>query len=208
MAYYKRNQIEEAISDFFSRKASKPTRAMRTRIKRLLETDRDLGRKGRSRDPECANFAFFSSDAPGRGTEVLFSSYEAFAVTVALVLLQHAWPQSFAVSVLRKVRPMMEREHRRILQQDPAVLFDKEAIRKQARPGAVVVHNTDPVFLRIALPADIDQTSPDVEIYRGGDELYAARKDVAGSWVFFELVSAAHALQNLLAKTEPKKRGR
>jgi hypothetical protein len=103
---------------------------------------------------------------------------------------------------------MMEREHRRILQQDPAVLFDKEAIRKQARPGAVVVHNTDPVFLRIALPADIDQTSPDVEIYRGGDELYAARKDVAGSWVFFELVSAAHALQNLLAKTEPKKRGR
>jgi hypothetical protein len=41
---------------------------LRTRIKRLLELDRSLGRKLRSKDAEEANFAFFTKEAPGNAS--------------------------------------------------------------------------------------------------------------------------------------------
>src|SRR6266566_9364165 len=62
----------------------------------------------------------------------------------------HGWPQGFAVSIMRRVRPDLEREHARILQQCPDKLFDQQAIRSRARPGDIAVDNTDPVFLTIA----------------------------------------------------------
>jgi hypothetical protein len=62
---YKRNQIEEAIARIFNPNSQEPPSELRTRIKRLLELDRSMGRKLRSKDPEEANFAFFSEDAPG-----------------------------------------------------------------------------------------------------------------------------------------------
>jgi hypothetical protein len=51
--------------------------------------------------------------------------------------------------VLRRVKPELESHHARILSQDPAVLFDNELIRPGAKPGDLVVNNTDPVFLAI-----------------------------------------------------------
>src|SRR5215813_14371312 len=77
---YKRNQIEEAIARIFDPSSQKPPSELRTRIKRLLELDRSIGRKVRSKDPEEANFAFFSEEAPGTGADILFSEYEAFAL--------------------------------------------------------------------------------------------------------------------------------
>jgi hypothetical protein len=64
---YKRNQIEEAIGRMFDPNCDKPPSELRTRIKRLLELDRSMGRKVRSKDPEKGNFAFFSEEAPGTG---------------------------------------------------------------------------------------------------------------------------------------------
>ena len=76
----------------------------------------------------------------------------------------HGWPQSFAVSIMRRVRLDLEREHARILRQRPDKLFDQQAIRAKARPGDIAVDNTDPVFLTVASKAqrapDEAQTAP------------------------------------------------
>jgi len=121
---FKRNQVEEAIAGVFEASATLSSES-RTRLKRLLDTDRRLGRSKRSVDPERANFAFYSVDSPGRGVEVWFSNYEAFALLVGLQLMRHGWPQGFAVGVLRRVRPDLERQHARILSLDPADLFNQ-----------------------------------------------------------------------------------
>jgi hypothetical protein len=77
---YKRNQIEEAIARIFAPNCEKPPSELRARIKRLLELDRSLGRKPRSKDAEEASFGFFSEEAPGTGADISFSEYEAFAL--------------------------------------------------------------------------------------------------------------------------------
>src|SRR6266478_4859781 len=147
---YKRNQIEEAIARIYDPNCDSPPSELRTRIKRLLELDRSMGRKLRSKDAEEANFGFFSEEAPGTGADISFSEYEAFALSNGLRIMAHGWPQSFAVSIMRRVRLDLEREHARILRLDPDKLFDRQAIRAGAREGAVAVDNTDPVFLALA----------------------------------------------------------
>jgi hypothetical protein len=62
----------------------------------------------------------------------------------------HRWPQGFAVSIMRRVRPDLEMEHARILRQPPEKLFDQQTIRAGALEGAIAVDNTDPVFLTLA----------------------------------------------------------
>ena len=108
---YKRNQMELAISNWLEPKIQGPSQGLKTRVKRLLETDRALGHAPRSGDPEKANFAFFREAAPGSGFEVWFSAYETFALLLGLQLMSHNWPQRFVVSVLRRVRPELEKEH-------------------------------------------------------------------------------------------------
>ena len=129
---YKRNQIEEAIARIVVPNCKELPSELRTRIKRLLELDRSMGRKVRSKYAEEANFAFFSEKAPGTGADISFSEYEAFALFNGLRIMNHGWPQSFAVSIMRRVRADLEREHARILRQDPKELFDWEAIRIEA----------------------------------------------------------------------------
>jgi hypothetical protein len=213
MSRYKRNQIEEALSRAFEEPSTKPSSELRTRMKRLLETDRRLGRNTRSADPEVANFAFYSSDSPGRGVEVWFSGYEAFALIIGLRLLQHGWPQSFAVAILRRLRRELEREHARILKQDPAILFDEETIRQKARPGDLYFSNTDPVLLTIVSgqqPAKEGSTEiPPCAICRGMQQVSKfLKQEAARSWTLHELVTPAHALLFQLSTAQPRKRGR
>jgi hypothetical protein len=106
------------------------------------------GLKRRSKDAEEANFGFFSEEAPGTGADIAFSEYEAFALLNGLRIMQHGWPQGFALSIMRRIRLDLEREHARILRQSPEKLFDQQTIRAAARPGDIAVDNTDPVFLR------------------------------------------------------------
>ena len=131
---YKRNQIEEAIARIFVPNCEEPPSELRTRIKRLLDLDRSIGRKLRSKDAEEANFGFFSEEAPGTGAVISFSEYDAFALLNGLTIMGHRWPQGFAVSIMRRVRRDLEREHARILRQPPDKLFDQQAIRARARP--------------------------------------------------------------------------
>jgi hypothetical protein len=191
---YKRNQIEEAIARIFDPDSQEPPSELRTRIKRLLELDRSIGRKVRSKDPEEANFAFFSEEAPGTGADILFSEYEAFALLNGLRIMDHGWPQSFAVSMMRRVRVDLESEHARIL-----------------RRGDIAVGNTDPVFLTIASKS---QRSPDVallfsEVCRGSHAVsrFSRRVD-ASSVTTFEVATLIHTLHSELMKTAPRRRGR
>jgi hypothetical protein len=210
---YKRNQIEEAIARISVSNYEKPPLELRTRIKRLLELDRSMGRKFRSKDPEEANFAFFSEEAPGTGVDISFSEYNGFSLLNALRIMGHGWPQGFAVVIMRRVRPALEREHARILRQNPAKLFDQQAIRAGARPGDIYVDNTDPVFLVIASKAqrvaDEPQSAPLAAICRGPDKVSEFSRDVGASSVsMFEVVTIAHRLNQELMKTEPRRRGR
>ena len=147
---YKRNQIEEAIARLFDPESKAVPSELRTRIKRLFELDRSLGRSPRSKDPEQANYAFFSDEAPGTGADISFSEYDGFALLNGLRLMAHGWPQGFAVSTMRRLRLDLQNEHARILKQNPDELFNEQAIWKKAQPGDIAVDNTDPVFLTLA----------------------------------------------------------
>jgi hypothetical protein len=207
---FKRNQVEAAIGRQFEPGSAKPSSELRTRTKRLLDVDRGLGRNKRSADPARANYAFYSEDGPGRGVEMWFSGYEAFALATALRLMLHGWPQGFAVAILRHVRPELEKEYDRIMRQDPAILFDEEQIRRNARPGDPAVDNTDPVFLLILSQGAQDRSgSVKAAICRGHDKcVQFVRSELGQAWTTFELVNSAHALFRELARTKPSKRGR
>jgi hypothetical protein len=208
---YKRSQLESAIAGLLEPGSKVPSVTLQTRIKRLLELDRKLGRKPRSQDVEDRNFAFFSAESPGRGADISFSEYEAFALLTGLRIMGHGWPQGVAVSVLRRVRPELEREHARILRQDPDQLFDWEAIRKNARAGDLAVDNTDPVFLTMVSRArtpDREETNP-WAVCRGLKAVFEFRNKMAGgSFTVWEIVTLAHRFAEQLRQTEPRRRGR
>jgi hypothetical protein len=215
MRTYKRNQVEEAISRTLGERSARPSQTLRTQLKRLLDTDRKItlaARQDRSNSGPT-NYAFYSSDSPGKGSEVCFSDYEAFALATGWRLLEHGWPQSFVVNALRHIRAHFERHHARILKQDPAILFDKEAIEAKARPGDLAVENTDPVFLTVvtgkARSEDGIGDKTTVTICRGLEEVTKfVRQQKAQSSSLFELVNRAHELAGQLAKAQPRTRGR
>lgn len=215
MLELKRNQIEEAISHMLEPPSPKPTSELRTRLKRLLETDRALGRDTGSADPKDAHYAFYSAEAPGRGAEIWFSEYEAFALFNGLLLMRHGWPQGFAVAVLRRVRPELEKQHHRILAQDPKELFDQEAIRRKAQPGDMVFGNTDPVLLTIVTKSGATSNEQDepyaCAVCRGMGEAMNfahAKGTPVNGLTMFEVVNAAHRLLHELSRTKPRRRGR
>lgn len=210
---FKRNQVEDAIFVVGEPGVRAPTTALRTKLKRLLETDRALGCSPRSNDPKRANYAFFSVDAPGSGVEIWFSAYEAFALYTAWRLLEHGWPQASAVSILRRARPRLEQKHAEILQWDPAKLFDEKQIRESAKSGALAASTTRPVFLAIASRQGhpIERSSDDtreIEILEKTELMPFVLREAGLSTTMFELVRATHDLNRALLKTTPTKRGR
>jgi hypothetical protein len=209
---YKRNQIEEAIARIVAPNCEKLPSKLRTRIKRLLELDRSIGRDLRSKDAEKANFAFFSEEAPGTGVDISFSEYEAFALLNGLRIREHGWPQGLAVSIMRRVRLDLEKEHTRILRQPPDKLFDQQAIRAAARAGDIAVDNTDPVFLTVVAKVqrgDEQQTGQIAAVCRGLKKVSEFSRAVDASSVSrFEVATLAHRLQQELMKAKPRRRGR
>lgn len=215
MPSYKRNQVEEAISKLYQPKARKPSMELRTRIKRLLETDRAFGANPRAQDAQRATYAFYSAEPPGSGVEVWFSSYEAFAVLTGLRLLAHGWPQSVVVRVLRQARTELEKHHARILMQDPDELFDQKKIERTAKVGDMAFDNTDPPLLTIVSKSPIasggEAGSFECAVCRGADEAMKwawspGRR--ASSFTMFEIATTTYALAQRLNETEPRQRGR
>jgi hypothetical protein len=181
-------------------------------LKRLLELDRALKRNTRSADPAKASYAFFSADAPGKGVEVLFSEYEAFALMLGLLLLEHEWPQRFVLDTMRRIRPDLEQEHRRILRLDPERLFDRERVWQQAQSGNVDAGNASPAFLLIVSDARTGDRSsgvPYAKIFQDNLSAFKFQLEKAGrSCTWLELVTLAWALRKHLVNSLPKSRGR
>ena len=196
METYKRNQVLEAISTAGG-EGPTPNPALKTVVKRLLDTDRRLGRITRSNDPEHASYAFFSSESAGSGFEVLFSPYEAFALRLGVSLLEHRWPQGTAVKILRQVRPYLEPKHAEILSWDPAELFDWQKIKERAHPGDLAVPTTRPVSLvigsKLGRPVDhaADETR-EVAVLENGELMPFLRRE-AGNFVHRDRAHAVGA---------------
>jgi hypothetical protein len=207
---YKRNQVEEAILRVFNPGSASRSSEISSQLKRLLNTDRRLGRAKRSDNSEHANFAFYSVDSPGRGVEIWFSEYEAFALLVGLRLMQHSWRQGHVVPVLRRLRPELDKLHTHSLQENRELLFNQELIRQKARPGALAVGTTDPVFLAISGDRKARSGSNPVAICRGEKRLmeFIKAQQLGQSSTILELVTPTFVLSRELAKTTPKKRGR
>lgn len=207
---FKRNQVEEAIINVWGPEPKKHAARVRNQIKRLLETDRSLSRDNRSTDPACATFAFYSEMMPGKGRDNTFSSYEAFAITTALGLMRHGWSQSFAVTLLRQIRRELETEYARIAKQDPEVFFDSFLIKRQAKPGSLVVDNSDPVFLGILSPRS-EGAAAKVAICRSQEALIAfltAQQHTGHPITALEVATTVHVLAQALCKTGARRRGR
>ena len=132
MAYYKRNQVEEAIVRTLRAEDARVSE-LKLKMKRLLVTDRRLGRGKRSDDKAGHRYAFYSQRPQGSGVEVMFNSYEAFALLAALLVLEHGIPQAKVVSILQKIRSDFEAAHRDTLQKDPKALFDPQSVQAMAR---------------------------------------------------------------------------
>jgi hypothetical protein len=211
MLAFKRNQVEEAISRVFGEPSAEPSSALRTRIKRLLDLDRGLGKNSRATDPAQACYAFYSSESPGRGADVLFSDYEAFALMLGLQMLNHNWPQTFAVETLRRHRRDLEARHTKILKLDREKLFDSTQIKANAKPGTLAYNTTSPVFLLIwsdnKYAKDPAAAPPSAGIF---DEAgaFSRTRQAGRSTTFLELTNPAHFLSQELSKTQPRQRGR
>ncbi len=206
MLRYKRNQVEEAISHLLEPKSPQPTQELITKLKRLLETDRALPP---SEGKNSASFAFFSDAPPGRGVEIWFSSYEAYALLTGVRLMGHGWPQSRAVSIMRRVRSELEVQHRRVLRLDPEWLFDQEAIRRNAKEGGAAFDNQDPVLLSVV--SDQKGQMFECKICKGpreGNEFFWKVSRGGGALTMFELTTLAHRLERELERTAPRSRGR
>jgi hypothetical protein len=201
---YKRNQIEEGISRCINAVDSTPSEDLLNRLKRLLDTDRK-SIKG--------PYAFYSTKPSGKGVEVEFSEYEAFALLTGVRLLDHGFPQQGVVSLLQHVRPEFEREHARILRIKTPGLFEQTKINAAARPGQIATSNSEPGFLVIETHRTKDGKIP----AEGGDgfhlckneaEMMRAVKSKLGTHTIFETVTSAVALHHHLSETEPRPRGR
>ena len=145
MQAFKRNQIEEAIVRTLGTSEERVS-DLKLKLKRLLVADRHLGRGKRSAGRADRRYAFYSHKPMGSGVEVMFSGYEAFALMIALIVLEHGIPQAKVVSILQQIRSDLEAAHRETLQKDPKDLFDAEEVRAGALPGQIAVDNTAPVF--------------------------------------------------------------
>jgi hypothetical protein len=211
---FKRNQVEEAIFRTFGAREERRSE-LKFRIKRLLVTDRRLGRNVKSPKTEDQHYAFFGQEPPGSGHEVMFTGYQAFALLAAVILLEHGLPQSSVVGVMRRVRRQFEAAHRDIMGKDPRRLFDRDAVQKNTSPGMIPINNTDPVFLvfvRLTASSVDEQTARGaVAICRGPDQLqvFIKRHSAPGAGAtFFEFASLMHELAAHLSQTFPVKRGR
>jgi hypothetical protein len=167
----------------------------------------------------------------GTGYEVLFSSYEVFALWTGLRLLAAGFPQGRVVFLMRYYREALEREHARILQTDLSHLFARSGFLSEdatdvdrerlVREGRLVERIRDMVFLAVRgepeavgistrLVTDNEYKRPD-NICRGGKELLRfmqiegfARRSV----LTIELTNPAYQLNYWLSRIPPTRRGR
>jgi len=109
---FKRGQVEWAIWGVYTQQraaAGEPPPAFHTRLKRLLEADRDPDRPPGRQE----GYAFAST--AGTGLDAAFSTYDAFSLALALELLGSGFKPSEVISLLRRCRAPLERRFNAIV---------------------------------------------------------------------------------------------
>ena len=96
--HYKRNQVEQVICQTFRAEDARADE-LKLRLKRLLVTDRRLVRRKGADKRAGRGYAFYSQEAPGSGTEVMFSGYEGFALLAGLMTLEHGMPPAGGIGL-------------------------------------------------------------------------------------------------------------
>ena len=115
---YQRSQIEQAIASVEGLNSADGTipAALRSNIKRLLDIDRKPRAKKLTSRPE--RLAFYDEDeaagqkteGPGKGAEIAYRPYHAFALLIGTRLIGSGMPQSRIVVLLRELRDELERK--------------------------------------------------------------------------------------------------
>lgn len=190
MQGFKRNQVDEALAQYFER--SYADIELRSRAKRLLDTDRRYPLPEQS----IRKRAFYSDEGPGRGNEVLFSEYEAFALLTGLQLLSHHWPQQTVVELLRNARSKLARAHY-------GILLERTKATHGARPIFLVI-SSDSRTLKADKSIDLK-----VQVLQNVIDGHSNILEEMGHCAtFLELSAPTHKLHELLLRTSPTKRGR
>jgi hypothetical protein len=210
MTGFKANQVQQAI--FWTLRAE-GTRAeeIRFRLKRLFAADRSLGRTPRSQSKTDRQYAFFSDDPPGTGSDILFSEYEAFAALAAIVLLEHGLPQTVVVRLLRQVRPDLERVYAESRKKNPDRLFDAEVLLEQAKPGMIAFESTEPIILVFTklTGSSVNDIHPAICVDSLQLSRFMRQHNLPGLGVsIFDFSRLAHELAGNLRSSGALKRGR
>ena len=134
---YGRGQVEWALWCSFTRtrySRSAVPRIFRTRIKRLLEIDRELDFADVEVPPE-ADYAF-APPPKAAGNEVAYAAVDAFCLAVALDLLDAGFKQTEVVFLMRYLRCDLEPRFPDLLA--PPSVIDRQYQRAEAYPDLPV----------------------------------------------------------------------
>ena len=131
---YGRGQVEWALWRSFtigrSSTGNEVPRIFRTRIKRLLEIDRDLDLSGAEVPPE-ASYAFAPPPSDQSG-DTAYRSVDAFCLAIALDLLDAGFKQAEVVFLMRYLRPDLESRFADLL--TPPSLISRQRARAKDYP--------------------------------------------------------------------------
>lgn len=218
---YKRNQIEQALTIIarYHDVSGKAALTLPSDLKRLLDIDRNP--RAKQLDWDHPHFAFYDDPSPGRGAEVAYSPYHAFALLIGWRLMESGLPQSTVVKFLREVRSDLEKAFTNITSFTPFDLRPKlkPPIREsRVASGALIQDIRQMQFLVVqgALKgAPIHMPTEDDEKRTGNIcsdaetllERMVYYSHIGHAATVIELVNAAHQLMYWLERTLVRKRG-
>lgn len=218
---FTRGQIEWAVAQMTNRTSGlgeEPRVELKMKIKRLLDIDRKRGIDATTPFADLNQFAFMEGTLPGKGIAISYTDYDAFAVYLGLRLLDANVPQMAVIRLLRRIRPMLKREHDKILRQSVQGLAGARTnLEAKIKTGFLVKDPSRMIFLVLSSGAGADT------LYQRGDEktpanivrttddlvtLVAKLALVSPPVLVFELINSAHQLAWWLDHAPTIRRGR
>lgn len=136
---YKRGQVEWALWRAFTLARSPgdgPPPIFKTRIKRLLDLDRDLDITAFGAKP-ASDFAFVAPAEGGRGVEVPYTPFDVFCLALALDLLDVGFKQGEIVFLMRHLRDGLADWYADLVSRPP--LIDRQTHLARSHPKLPVI---------------------------------------------------------------------
>lgn len=220
---YKRDQVERAIaivSGISPQHGPKRFGALKVELKRLLERDRKQALETPRGKPESQ--AFHDGPPPGRGFDVMYTGYEAFALLIALRLMRGGLTQGTAVNFMLEVRPRLESFHSDTLAKALEELCPevKEGTRLSRLIDGFLVRDPKMMVYLVARAGDDAEvydlpSPPDApvsgNVCHGEKDLLDRMREASHkkyAVIVVELVNAAHQLAHHLKRIPARSRGR